>query len=149
MSEGGTADHDFVVGDAFVESRIEDSPYYVVFHDDGETAYLYGLDARREEQPILDDLHIYNVADMKDSVSKHHLRIVWPDSTTAALLINGYAHAMFDFDAPLAMCVDDFPPPSRNWDVASHAWDETAFQAALPGVPSEWAYRRGRRPDSD
>src|SRR3954454_5252312 len=37
------------------------APYQLVFVDDGDTGYVYVLDQRRGEQPILDALHIYNV----------------------------------------------------------------------------------------
>ena len=59
---------EFTVGretQVFAESPL--SPHYAtVFEDDGQTAYFYALDTRNE-QPIAEALHIYNVADVSDS----------------------------------------------------------------------------------
>ena len=46
-----------------------DSPaaeYAVVFEDDGETGYLYGVDMAGKDSQILDGLHIYNVSNVVD-----------------------------------------------------------------------------------
>lgn len=48
------------------ESPSPRTSYMVVFEDDGETGYFYGLDTTRTEQPILDSLHIYNVRNVTD-----------------------------------------------------------------------------------
>jgi len=45
-------------------------------------------------------LHIYNVANVSDRDRVSSLSIVWSaDGIKCALLINGYAHATFDFAA--------------------------------------------------
>lgn len=134
--------HEFRVGEPFVvESPAGTGPFFVVFEDDGQVGYFYGLDSRRSDQPILDALHIYDAAGVGDAAQASALQIVWTqDGNAAALLINGYAHAMFDFQTPRAMCASGFPPDSPY--VATHEWDEAAFQQAFAGVPSEWAWRQ-------
>jgi hypothetical protein len=54
--------HEIRVGQGVViESRPTDPPFWVVFEDDGDTGYLYALDARRgDEDPIFDALHVYD-----------------------------------------------------------------------------------------
>jgi hypothetical protein len=133
--------HEFRVGEPFVvESPAGNGPYVVVFEDDGQVGYFYGLDSRRTDQPILDALHVYDAAGVADGAQASALQIAWTqDGNAAALLINGYAHAMFDFQAPRAMCASGFPPDSPY--VATHDWDEAAFQQTFSGIPSEWAWR--------
>src|SRR5690348_5330696 len=96
----------FRVGEPIaIESPSGDGPYVVVFEDDGQTGYFYGLDSRRSDQPILDALHIYDAANVADAARTSGLQIAWSeDGNAVVLLINGYAHAMFDFHTPRAMC---------------------------------------------
>jgi hypothetical protein len=127
--------HELLVGQEFaVESRPGEPPFWVVFEDDGETGYLYALDARRgEEDPIFDALHIYNADDVGDRDRAHQLEFVWSDDERAvALLINGNAHAMVDFAEPRLMCMTAFPPPGAASPVATHEWDATAFGRRFP-----------------
>jgi hypothetical protein len=142
MSSHSEDVYEFRVGEPIViESPAGNSPYVVVFEDDGQTAYFYGLDTRQTDQPILDALHIYNAANVADSAQASGLQIGWSeDGNAATLLINGYAHAMFDFQTPRAMCATGFPPQSPY--VATHDWDEAAYQQTFPGVASEWAWRQ-------
>lgn len=135
----------FRVGEPFVvQVAPSEPPYAVVFEDDGQTGYFYALDTRREEDPILDAVHIYDVTSVSDSSREHLLTVVWADSTKAALVINDFAHAMFDFRTPRAMCVGNFPPaPVSETFAASHEWDEVAFRAAFPDIRSEWDWRQG------
>jgi hypothetical protein len=101
-------------------------PELVVFEDDGETAYLYALDLRREDNPILDALHICNAGD----VGPCRLDLAWTDDGAAvALLLDGEAYAMVDFAEPRLMCRNGFPPPGRESPVSTHAWDEHALRA--------------------
>jgi hypothetical protein len=108
--------------------------------DDAHEFRVGGLDSRRTDQPILDALHVYDAAGVADGAQASALQIAWTqDGNAAALLINGYAHAMFNFQAPRAMCASGFPPDSPY--VATHDWDEAAFQQTFSGIPSEWAWR--------
>jgi hypothetical protein len=116
-----------------IESFADRSPYAVVFEDDGKSAYFYGMDTRLGNEPILDSVHVYHVS----SVLSHptpdldvhvpcDLEIVWsPDQQRVALLINGHAHAAFDFESKRAYCRSNFPPGSR-WSTCGHGWDDQA-----------------------
>ena len=129
LPPGVAEGHKLQPGEAMVvESR--PSPFQVVFEDDGETAYLYVLDHRRgPEQPIVDALHIFNAADERDG-DPMDLQIVWTaDGQAAALLLDGVAVAMADFAAPRFMCRSEFPPPTAEAPVKTHAWDQAAFDA--------------------
>ena len=44
-----------------LESWFEETPYGIVFENDGDTGYFYAAHA---EQGILDALHIYNIKDV-------------------------------------------------------------------------------------
>jgi hypothetical protein len=112
-----------------IESRPTDPPFWVVFEDDGDTGYLYALDARRgDEDPIFDALHVYDAGVVSDSDRPHELRFVWSDDERAvALTINGRAHAMVDFGEPRLMCVSGFPPPAAASAVDTHEWNSAAF----------------------
>jgi hypothetical protein len=114
---------------AGVERTIRsDSPsreYCVLFEDDGETGYFYGARRGRftSKLTILDALHIYNVEAVRDRARPHRLSVRWSaNGLHAALLINGFPHAAFDFEARAACCMNDFPPPSP-WCRSSHQWD--------------------------
>lgn len=116
-----------------VESAAERSPYAVIFEDDGKVAYFYGLDTRLMSQPIVDSVHVYNVSNVLDhptaELDVHRpcaVDIVWsPDQFRVALLLNGHAHAAFDFAGKRAYCRSNFPSTSE-WSVDGHAWDDTA-----------------------
>ncbi|OOH92356.1 hypothetical protein BMT54_00155 [Pasteurellaceae bacterium 15-036681] len=72
----------------------------VMFEDDGETGYFYAMDLHQESQPVVDNLFVYRVADVKQDSLKEprQLQICWSeDGYKAFLLINGYPHAVFDF----------------------------------------------------
>jgi hypothetical protein len=111
-----------------------------VFEDDGDTGYLYAAEDGSDDTEVLDALHLYDAAGVRDADRDHTLQLVWDRAGVAvALVLNGWAHAMIDFERPLAMCIDDFPPPTGF--VASHTWDEAAFKASFPSLRSEWEWR--------
>jgi hypothetical protein len=108
-----------------------DSPngtFSVVFEDDGDTGYFYGLDPSREvegENPILDALHIYNAAQVVDQHAVYPIEIRWRETGhRAGLFIEGKCHAVFDFDEQRAVCRTGFPPATGGF-ATSHEWDET------------------------
>ena len=112
-----------------VESRSPCTQFSVVFEDDGETGYFYALDATLLDQPILDTLHLYNVDDVTDRESPSRLQIVWAtDGLKAALVINRYPHAVFDFQAKRGYCRTNFPPPTSDWSKDGHAWTDKAIE---------------------
>ena len=120
------AETEFTVGaETTLESASPENNFMVVFEDDGATGYLYGLDTGRSGNPILDALHIYNVQNVTDKNIPSKAQIVWSgDGLKALLLINGYAHAVFNFEARRAYCRTNFPPPDKKWTQFDHAWDE-------------------------
>lgn len=112
-----------------VEGPSPSGPYSAVFEDDGETGYFYALDHRKQEQPILDALHIFNV----DQVSDRHLpslfQIVWSgDGLKVMLLINDYPHAVFDLEASRGFCRTGFPPPASDFSSEGHDWSDDALK---------------------
>ncbi|MBS1601546.1 MAG: DUF2251 domain-containing protein [Bacteroidetes bacterium] len=123
--------------DLFIESFAPENRNGVVFEDDGEAAYFYAVE-RDEDGPglrILDALHIHqselpdpSEASESSELSKtsdssepsgataHPLMIVWSrDWLKCALIIDGYAHALFDFEAQGGYNINEFPPPNDFW----------------------------------
>jgi hypothetical protein len=102
--------------------------FVAVFEDDGDTGYLYGLDRSGADQPILDALHIYNVSAISDRSLPSKFQIVWSaDGLKAALYINDYPHAAFDFAARRGYCRSNFPPPSPAFAAYSHEWSDSVL----------------------
>ena len=111
-----------------LECRSPKTSFGVVFEDDGETGYLYGLNFENEEQPILDALHIYNVKDIVDRGISVKVEIVWSaDGLKTCLQINGFPHAVFDFEFRKAFCRTNYPPPDRKF-TKSHKWSDEALE---------------------
>ena len=98
--------------------------YSVVFEDDGETGYFYGLNPENQKQPVLDALHIYNVKDILDADVSVKVEIIWSeDGLKSCLAINGFKHAVFDFESRKAYCRTNYPPPDRRF-TKSHKWSD-------------------------
>lgn len=111
-----------------VQSSSSDGKYGAVFEDDGETGYFYALDLSRQDNPILEALHIYNVKNVKDRDVPSSLRIVWSrQDRQAGLWINDYPHAIFDFSGQRAYSRNNFPAPS-TWTSHDFSWDEKALE---------------------
>jgi hypothetical protein len=112
-----------------IEAPSPRAPYGVVFEDDGTTGYLYGLDFSREGNPIVDALHVYNVAQVGDRDRPSLVQLAWsPDGLNAVLLINRYPHAVFDFDARRGYCRTGLPPADPRWTEHDHSWDDRAVE---------------------
>jgi hypothetical protein len=112
-----------------VEGPSPSAQFGVVFEDDGNTGYLYGLDFTRQGNPIVDALHVYNVGQVADWEKPSVVQLVWSqDGLKAALLINRYPHAVFDFAAKRGYCRTGFPPPVSDWSRHDHAWDDRALE---------------------
>jgi hypothetical protein len=120
------AETTFTVGtETVLESGSPNNNFMVVFEDDGNAGYLYGLDRKREGSPILDVLFIYTVANVTDKHMSSEAQIVWSgDGIKALLMINGYPHAAFDFEAKRGYCRANFPPPDTKWTKYSHEWSD-------------------------
>jgi len=79
----------------------------VVFEDDGETGYLYGLDFAKQDIHR-DALHFTTFSSIR-SQQASQVQLVWSnDGMKAALLINRYAHAVLDFAAKRGYCRTGF-----------------------------------------
>jgi len=110
----------------FLSSQSTNGCAAVVFEDDGETAYFYALET--ENGPILDALHVYNVAAVKDRDRLSEYKIGWsPSGRQAILTINGYPHAVFDFDGRKGWCRTGSPPGNERWSLSGHDWDESCL----------------------
>lgn len=102
--------------------------FAVIFEDDGKTGYFYGLDLEDQEQPVLDALHIYSVKDILDKDIAVNVEIIWTeDGLKSGLVINGFTHAIFDFEARKAFCRTNFPRPDRRF-TNSHKWNDEALE---------------------
>ena len=106
----------FVVGqDTYVDSVSPKGSQAVVFEDNKETGYFYAAETKPSLQ-VLDALHIYNVADVVNKEKPSKAQIVWTDDgLKAALLINDYCHAVFDFVQKAGYCRNGFPEPNGEW----------------------------------
>ena len=112
-----------------IDSVAPGSSFAVVFEDDGDTGYFYGLDRSRDETPIVDALHIYNVASVVDKDKPSEVEIAWSsDSKKAFLFINRYPHAALDFEAKRGYCRSGFPAPSAGWAKHSHEWSDDVLE---------------------
>jgi hypothetical protein len=102
-----------------------------VFEDDGETGYFYAMDKSWGIQPIVDALHIYNVESVQNAQLPCTVQILWSaDGQKAALVIDEFPHAVFDFAARRGYCRSGFPPPDPNirWTTHPHDWDDAALE---------------------
>jgi hypothetical protein len=113
--------------EAFLASDSPASSFSGVFGYDGETGYFYALDRAEHQNPILDAVHIYNAANVLDRDKASEAQIVWSrDGLKAGRLINGYLHALLDFEAKKAYSRRNFPPPGGAWVSPERLpWDDS------------------------
>jgi hypothetical protein len=106
----------FTIGtDTYFTSIPEGYNHGVAFEDDLDTGYFYAF-STGAEFVILDALHIYNVSDVVLRQTPCNLAVVWTeDNHIAALLINGYCHAIFDFNKRVGFCRNGFPENKGEW----------------------------------
>ena len=88
-------------GDILLQEASPKIPHYqVVFEDEGETGYFYACDKRNGDDPIVDALHIYDVAEAEKGKKLYLYQIVWSeDGFKAALFMDNFCHAVFNFDS--------------------------------------------------
>ncbi|MBK1832379.1 DUF2251 domain-containing protein [Verrucomicrobiaceae bacterium R5-34] len=109
-----------------IESDIPSRAHGVVFEDDGETGYFYARDYSNTDQLFCDALHIYSVEDVVDREIPSDLMILWsPDYSKAALLINSYPHAVFDFNTQCGYSRDNFPEPDPDSGWSHMVWSDS------------------------
>ena len=112
---------------AVLPSESPSQDFGVVFEDDGQTGYFYALHVSAEGQAIVDALQIYNVPQVQDRERPSTIGIVWAaNGKSAALFINDYPHAVFDFESQRGYCRSGFPPSSIGtlWPKAGHTWSD-------------------------
>lgn len=115
--------------DTYIDSMSPIGRYGVVFEDDIRTGYFYALDMEKEDNPIVEALHIYNVDSVVDKDMPSTVHIVWSaDGMKSMLLINNYPHAIFDFEAKRGYCRLGFPPPNTEWTQYDNEWDDAALE---------------------
>jgi hypothetical protein len=116
------------------ETRSPDGRYSVVFEDDGDTGFLYALDySKKEENPIQEAMSIYDVKNVTDRSRPSEVVLVWTaDSRKAALFINSYPHAVFDFEKKRGYSRRNFPKPGK-WGT-DFKWEDSAVDAFKKGL---------------
>jgi len=107
------------------ESLSPEAEFGVVFEDDGAAAYFHAVQTGAEKVESLDSLLIYEFEGVEDKEASPTLQIVWSDDgMKAALLIDGYAHAVFDFIAQRGYCRTNLPKPNKRWTRHGHRWND-------------------------
>ena len=118
--------------DLFIESFSPENRYGVVFEDDGETTYLYAVEKDQDNGlRILDALHIHEAGEREDRQDADDpplgpksdlasrptdLKIIWSrDWLKCALVLDGFVHALFDFENQGGYNINEFPPPNEFW----------------------------------
>jgi len=110
--------------DLFLESSSPENRYGVIFEDDGEAAYFYAVekDKQGEGLRVLDALHIHeeddpgDVDDAQEDDEPADLKIIWSrDWLKCALVLDGFVHALFDFENQGGYNINEFPPPNDFW----------------------------------
>lgn len=110
--------------DLFIESSSPENRYGVIFEDDGEAAYFYAVekDEQGEGLRVLDALHIHEEDDPEDKDDAQEddepadLKIIWSrDWLKCALVLDGFVHALFDFENQGGYNINEFPPPNDFW----------------------------------
>ncbi len=84
-----------------------------------------------KKQAIQDAVHIYDVAIVAERAGRSTIKIGWSvDSMKVVLLIDGYPHAIFDYQAKQGFCRTGLPPAPSNgkWSTQGHAWNNAAIE---------------------
>jgi hypothetical protein len=114
--------------DTIVDSTAAGGERSVIFEDDGTTGYFYAVRPGAEME-ILDALHVYDVADVADRHLPVKVQFVWDETWSAALLlINGYGHALYDFQRAAGFCRNAFPPATNEQLLKRELTDELIQQ---------------------
>jgi hypothetical protein len=114
--------------DTFLESTAAAGERSVIFEDDGTTGYFCAVRPGAELE-ILDALHVYDVANVTDRQIPVTVQIFWDETESAAvLLINGYGHALYDFQRSAGFCRNAFPPARNGQTLKRELTDELIEQ---------------------
>jgi hypothetical protein len=119
----------FTVGTETVcDSTAAKGSVSAMFEDDGTTGYLYAVEPGAE-MTILDAMHIYNVADVADRQVPVTAQLFWTvEETAVALIINGFCHALYDFQRQAGFCRNAFPPAINSQTFKRELTDELVEQ---------------------
>jgi len=99
-----------------------------VFEDEGETGYFYACDKRNGDDPIVDALHIYDVAEAEKGKKLYLYQIIWSeDGLKAGLFIDNFCHAIFNFDSGRGYCRTNFPSESHEF-TETHEWKDECLK---------------------
>ena len=114
--------------------------FTAVFEDDGESANFYALNALRKDRQILDVVNIYTVEHVSDIKSPCNVHIRWSDDALKVLLlIDGYPHAVFDFQHKRGYCRTNYPNVPRDgnpsWKSEDHKWQDSRFSGSANVMP--------------
>ena len=101
----------FLVGtpDTLLDSVNTADSAGVIFQDDGTTGYFYAI-RPGSELLLLDALHVYDAVDVADREQPVTAQLFWNTEETAALIISGHCHALYDFQRQAGFCRNAFPP---------------------------------------
>lgn len=128
MQLGNELKYTVGTADTYLDSTAAGGTVGVMFEDDGTTGYLYALEPGAE-MTILDALHIYNVADVADRQLPVTAQLFWTvEETAVALIINGYCHALYDFQRQAGFCRNAFPPAQNGQTLKRELTDELVEQ---------------------
>ncbi len=101
----------------------------VLFEDIADRLSLRTDFANEENPDRRCNAHLANVAQVADRPSHRKVQLVWStDGLKAALLINKYPHAIFDFAARRGYCRTGFPPADERWTDFDHSRDDLAIE---------------------
>jgi len=114
--------------DTVVDSTAVGGERSVIFEDDGTTGYFYAVRPGAELE-ILDALHVYDVANVSDRHIPVKVQLVWDETWNAAvLLINGYGHALYDFQRSAGFCRNAFSAARNGQTLKRELTDELIEQ---------------------
>jgi len=117
VAEGDEADDDEVVGDEEDGDEGDSDDFDGDDEDDNDDDGNIAEAADTGEDPEIPEIN-GNVADGKPpgGLKPNRLQIVWSnDWMKCALVIDGYCHALFDFEAKGGYNINEFPPPNQFW----------------------------------
>ena len=128
----------FTPGSALLQSDSPQTPWTVVFEDEGPNGYFYACDRTHgsHNDNVLDAMLIYNTASLTAVPGARSFTrvaaIEWsPSGLQAVLYLDGRPQAMADFQTRQGFCSLDFPNflAGRNetWRREAHAWSDEAF----------------------
>lgn len=128
------AEKPLVIGQkSVIEGPCKTPPRGVVFEDDAQAGYFYAVEfGKSGERRVLDAVHVYDVANVAGDDRRVQVRLVWSlDGNKAALVIDDFTHAVFDFATHRGYSRQSFPGASGRWSTYDHKWSDRALDSLL------------------